>query len=101
MPKGSYQPGLEFLRVGGLVSSRADLTAMAQPFMLSGNEVFVTASAIGWYGIRGDELLDEGSEGRDCFSREVCLGIEAAAQEVEALGIRTVRLRIGLVLDRS
>lgn len=31
--KGSYRPGLEFLRVGGLVSSRADLTAVAQPFM--------------------------------------------------------------------
>ncbi len=64
-------------------------------------KVFVTASAIGWYGIRGDEILDESSEGRDCFSRQVCLGIESAAQPIEALGIRTVRLRIGLVLDRS
>lgn len=63
--------------------------------------VLVSASAIGWYGLRGDEVLDEGSDGRDCFSREVCVAIEAAASRGEALGLRTVRLRIGLVLDRA
>lgn len=60
--------------------------------------VFVSASAIGWYGLRGDEELDETSGGTDCFSRQVCLAIEAAALKAEALGVRTVRLRIGLVL---
>lgn len=64
-------------------------------------QVFITASAIGWYGIRGDEALDERSDGAECFSREVCVAIEQAAQRVEATGLRTVCLRIGLVLDRA
>ena len=64
-------------------------------------QVFITASAIGWYGIRGDEPLDESSDGADCFSREVCVAIEQAARRVEAAGLRTVSLRIGLVLDRN
>jgi uncharacterized protein (TIGR01777 family) len=61
-------------------------------------KVLVSGSAIGWYGIRGDELLDEASPGTDCFSREVCTAWEAAA---DGAGIRTVLLRIGLVLERS
>lgn len=61
-------------------------------------EVLVSGSAIGWYGIRGDEVLDETSAGTDCFSREVCMAWEAAAT---GAGIRTVLLRIGLVLDNS
>ena len=64
-------------------------------------QVFITASAIGWYGIRQDEALDESSAGTDCFSREVCVAIEQAAKRVEATGLRTVCLRIGLVLDRA
>lgn len=60
--------------------------------------VFVSASAIGWYGLRGDEELDENSGGTDCFSRQVCVAIEEAAKPAETLGVRTVRLRIGLVL---
>lgn len=60
--------------------------------------VFISASAIGWYGLRGDEELDEDSGGTDCFSRRVCVAIEDAAQQAEALDVRTVRLRIGLVL---
>jgi len=64
-------------------------------------QVFITASAIGWYGIRGDEPLDETSDGTACFSREVCEKIERAAKKVEASGLRTVMLRIGLVLDRA
>lgn len=57
--------------------------------------VLVSGSAIGWYGLRGDEELDETAGGSACFSREVCLRWEDAA---ERAGIRTVRLRIGLVL---
>lgn len=62
-------------------------------------KMLVTASAIGWYGIRGDEELDETSAGTDCFSRQVCVGIEDAAGRTEAPGVRSVALRIGLVLD--
>lgn len=60
---------------------------------------FVSASAIGWYGLHGDEELDEQSGGNDCFSRQVCVMAEDEAARAEALGVRTVRLRIGLVID--
>ncbi len=60
--------------------------------------VLVSGSAIGWYGLRGDEVLDEQSDTRDCFSHEVCREWEAAAA---GTGVRTVLLRIGLVLDNS
>lgn len=62
---------------------------------------FVSASAIGWYGLHGDEELDERSGGNDCFSRQVCMVAEAEARRAEDLGVRTVRLRIGLVIDAA
>jgi uncharacterized protein (TIGR01777 family) len=64
-------------------------------------EVLVSGSAIGWYGLRGDELLGEFSDGAACFSRRVCLAWENAARRAEPLGVRVVRLRIGLVFDRD
>lgn len=64
-------------------------------------KVLVTASAIGWYGLRGDEGLDESSAGTPCFSRDVCVAIEDAAARVEPLGVRNVPLRIGLVLGEG
>jgi uncharacterized protein len=60
--------------------------------------VLVTGSAIGWYGLRGDEVLDETSSGQACFSRTLCERWERAARPAEALGVRVARLRIGLVL---
>jgi len=87
-----------------IITSRVDMIGACLKLiqrLTARPKVFVTASAIGWYGIRGDEPLDESSEGAACFSREVCLAIEDAAERVEAAGLRTVRLRIGLVLDRA
>jgi len=60
--------------------------------------VLVNGSAIGWYGLRGDEVLTETGDGRACFSREICTAWEAQAEKAQALGVRTVLLRIGLVL---
>jgi len=62
-------------------------------------DVLINGSAIGWYGLQGDEPLDEGSDGRDCFSRRLCAAWESAASAATDHGIRTVLLRIGLVLD--
>jgi uncharacterized protein (TIGR01777 family) len=59
--------------------------------------VLVSGSAIGWYGLRGDEALDERADGRACFSRRVCERWEAQARVAEAF-TRVVRLRTGLVL---
>ncbi|WP_298308069.1 TIGR01777 family oxidoreductase [uncultured Erythrobacter sp.] len=64
-------------------------------------EVLINGSAIGWYGLRGDEILDEQAQGANCFSRRVCRSWERAAAPAESLGVRTVYLRTGLVLDRS
>lgn len=62
-------------------------------------QVFVTASAIGWYGIRDDEVLDETSAPADCFSHQVCVVVEAGADRIAEQGVRAVKLRVGLVLD--
>jgi len=60
--------------------------------------VLVTASAVGWYGVRADEILDEKAEGIRCFSRAVCVRWEREAMAAWDLGVRVVSLRIGLVL---
>ena len=62
---------------------------------------FVISSAIGFYGSRGDEQLDEGSGGGEGFLVDVCRENESAAKEVEALGMRAIVLRTGVVLDLS
>ena len=63
-------------------------------------EVFVSASAVGWYGNRGTERLTEASEpGTTGFLPEVCRVWEAATEPARAAGIRTVNLRIGVVVS--
>lgn len=61
----------------------------------------VCASAIGYYGDRGDEELDESSEPGRGFLAEVCRAWEQASRPAEEAGIRVVRLRIGVVLARE
>lgn len=60
--------------------------------------VLVSGSAIGWYGDRGDEILDESSPPGSGFLAEVCRDWEAASQPASAAGIRTVTIRTGVVL---
>ncbi|MGF1631724.1 MAG: TIGR01777 family oxidoreductase [Kiloniellaceae bacterium] len=64
-------------------------------------QVLVSASAVGWYGLRGDEALSEQDTARVCFTQEVCVRWEQEARKAEHLGVRVVRLRIGLVLGRE
>ncbi|RMG14862.1 MAG: TIGR01777 family protein [Planctomycetota bacterium] len=61
--------------------------------------LLVAASAMGYYGDRGEEVLDEGSGPGGDFLAELCRAWEAEAQAAAALGVRVVRLRLGLVLD--
>ena len=61
--------------------------------------VLVCASAVGYYGSRGDETLTETSAPGTGFLTEVCLAWEREAQAAEALGIRVVRMRTGVALD--
>ena len=61
-------------------------------------ETLICASAIGYYGSRGDEILTESSAPGSGFLPEVCVAWEREAQAAEAFGIRVVRVRIGVVL---
>ncbi|HEX9792387.1 MAG TPA: TIGR01777 family oxidoreductase [Planctomycetota bacterium] len=63
--------------------------------------VLVSASAIGFYGDRGEELLTESAPAGGGFLAGVCAEWEAATEAAVQAGIRTVTLRIGVVLDRQ
>jgi uncharacterized protein (TIGR01777 family) len=58
----------------------------------------ISASAIGWYGDRGDMILDEGASPGEGFLAEVCADWEAAAAEAANADTRVIHLRIGIVL---
>jgi len=62
-------------------------------------EVFISASAIGFYGNQGDKILDESSASGSNFVAEVCRQWEQAAQPARDAGIRVVNGRIGMVLS--
>jgi uncharacterized protein len=60
--------------------------------------VLISGSAIGWYGLWQDETLTEFDGGKRCFTHRVCEAWEREAKKAQRLGVRVVRLRIGLVL---
>ena len=62
-------------------------------------DVFIVASAIGYYGDRGEETLTEKSIAGEGFLSEVCKAWEAAADPARAAGIRVVHLRFGMLLS--
>jgi len=62
--------------------------------------VLACASAVGYYGDRGDERLDEDSRPGEGFLPEVCREWEAAAAPARDRGIRVVHLRFGVILSR-
>lgn len=61
-------------------------------------KTFVCASAIGFYGDRADELLNESSAPGTGFLSEVCIEWEKATEAAAAAGIRTVKTRFGVIL---
>jgi len=61
--------------------------------------VFICASAIGFYGNRGDELLNEQSPPGKDFLANVCIDWEAATISAAEKGIRTTHARFGIILD--
>lgn len=64
-------------------------------------KVLVVASAVGFYGARGEEPLTEDSPAGEGYLSEVCQAWEDAASSAEDAGIRVVKLRIGIVLSAS
>lgn len=64
-------------------------------------KTFLSGSAIGFYGNRGDDEMTEASPAGDGFLPEVCRDWEAESRRAEDLGIRTVLLRTGIVLSKD
>jgi len=63
--------------------------------------VLVSASAIGYYGDRGDQVMDEESSAGSLFLSKVAKAWEAATDAARRNGIRVVNLRIGFVLGKA
>ncbi len=85
-----------------ILSSRVDGTstlAEALSRMSDPPSVLLSASAVGYYGSRGDELLTEESGPGSGFLADVCEKWEAAASAVSGAGIRLVVARMGVVLS--
>jgi uncharacterized protein (TIGR01777 family) len=85
-------------RVAGtraLVRALAVLPPAARPATL------IAASAIGFYGERGDEQLDEAAAAGTDFLAEVCEGWEREAVAAEELGVQVAVIRIGVVLGKD
>jgi len=64
-------------------------------------EVLVCASATGYYGDRGEEVLDESAPPGEGFIAELCRDWEAEAARAGELGLRVVSIRTGVVLARG
>jgi len=62
---------------------------------------YISASAVGFYGDRYDEILDEESLPGTGFMADCCIAWEKAADQGVALGIRVVKIRIGIVLSEK
>lgn len=87
-----------------ILCSRVDTTrtlVLAVKAMTVKPAVFINASAVGFYGERGDEVLTETSAIGHGFLPEVCLAWETHAEGAARLGVRTVLLRFGVVLTRE
>lgn len=83
------------------LGTRLVASAMAQALPDGGPRVLVSASAIGYYGDRGEAPVDEDSPAGEGFLAEVCQTWEAATESAQRAGIRTVCVRIGIVLDAA
>jgi hypothetical protein len=89
----------EKIRSSRLDSTRALVRAIAKAKIKP--KFLINASAVGYYGARGDEAItEESASGADYLAR-VCVEWEAEAKKAESEGARVVLLRTGIVLDRG
>jgi len=63
--------------------------------------VLISQSAVGYYGDRGDRVVDESTPAGSTFDASVCVAWEAAAEEVKARSVRLVIMRTGLLLTKD
>jgi len=83
-------------RIGGTQLISETLTRLRRP-----PRILVSASAIGYYGDRGDEILTETSARGHGFLPAVAVGWESATERAEKLGVRVVHTRFGVILSAS
>jgi hypothetical protein len=91
-------------RKEGIRASRVRGTALLSRALASLSprpRVLVSASAVGFYGSRGSDVLDESSAPGADFLASVCADWEAATHAASDAGIRVVHLRTGMVLSRA
>ncbi len=84
-----------------IVESRVNSTRLLLDALKKGNhqvKAFISASATGYYSNRGDELMYEDAMPAKDFLGTTCVLWEQEVNKIESLGIRTVKLRIGIVL---
>jgi uncharacterized protein (TIGR01777 family) len=89
----------QLIRDSRVLGTKNLVNALAQ--LSSRPKVLISASAIGYYGDRGEETLTEDAAPGSDFLAQVCRDWENEALKAESLGMRVVRLRIGLVLGRG
>jgi uncharacterized protein len=92
----SYKAAILSSRVDGTTTLSAALSRLPQP-----PAVMVSASAVGYYGSRGDEILTEDSGPGTGFLADVCRRWESATTTAASAGIRVVTLRTGVVLSAA
>jgi hypothetical protein len=87
-----------------ILRSRVSSAETLENFLRSHNfqpKVYISASAIGFYGHRGEELLNETSPKGEGFMSDCCVQWEAAAQKAGAFAKRSTILRLGIVLSKD
>lgn len=87
-----------------ILRSRIELTRHIVDSIARGEhrpQCLIAASAIGYYGDCGETICDESCSSGSGFLAEVCRALEAESVLAERFGVRTVRLRMGLVIGRS
>jgi hypothetical protein len=90
----SYKQTILSSRVNGTATLAEALSRLPRP-----PTVMVSASAVGYYGSRGDEILTEDSGPGTGFLADVCAQWESATAAAASAGIRVVNLRTGVVLS--
>jgi uncharacterized protein (TIGR01777 family) len=83
-------------RVKGTTLLSEALSKLSKP-----PDTFISASAIGFYGSRGEELLTEQSAPGNDFLADVCVDWEDSIAAVKASGSRTILARFGIILDKE
>jgi uncharacterized protein (TIGR01777 family) len=87
------------IRESRIVGTRNLIEGLAK--LATRPRVLVSASAVGYYGSRGDQILDESASSGSDFLAEVCQAWEKESQIATELGIRVVNIRTGVALGRE